>query len=469
MNILRVYSSLIIITCFLIAGIYLAIMQWLLSRRVTLKSLKEAVDEVKPKRGLLFQGKEKRVDTRGKTLIGYKSGSTPVYTSDLAKHIFVCGTTGSGKTVALSNFIKSAIDKDYPLLLIDGKGDINEGSMLDMVTKLKRDKKLYVINMVDVDQTDNYNPFAGANPTTVKDMLINMTMWTEEHYKANTERYIERLVRLMRLGGVPLSFKNIVDYMSPARFQKLSADLNIKEVISKEEHLNNIELVKISGTIAMGACARFSLIQESEIGAIFADDGIDIYRALDERAIILFILNPLGYPELSPLLGRLILIDTKKAVSKMFTHKIADRLFFIFDEVSGYASPILIDLINKSRSAGVTCIPATQSLADLEYISGEAFKNQLIENCNNFIIMRQNTAKSAEEWANIIGTRQTMDVTYQIEQSGAVSASTGYGSARLVREYKYHPDEIKNLKTGEAFYLSKDENISTKIKVNKPI
>ena len=116
----------------------------------------------------------------------------------------------------------------------------------------------------------------------------------------------------------------------------------------------------------------------------------------------------------------------------------------------------------------MTCIPATQSLADLEYIAGEAFKNQLIENCNNYIIMRQNTAKSAEEWANIIGTRQTMDVTYQIQQSGQTSSSTGRGSARVVREYIYHPDDIKNLRVGEAVYLSKDESICTKIKVYMP-
>jgi len=164
----------------------------------------------------------------------------------------------------------------------------------------------------------------------------------------------------------------------------------------------------------------------------------------------------------------LVLIDAKKAVSKIFKQKIAERLFFIFDEINVYASPTLIDLINKSRSANVTCIPATQSLADLEYIAGEAFKHQIIENCNNYIIMRQNSPKSAEEWANVIGTRQTINVTYQIEQNGQMSSSTGLGSARLVREFKYHPDDIKPLKTGEAIYLSKDENISAKIMVNKP-
>jgi type IV secretory pathway TraG/TraD family ATPase VirD4 len=340
--------------------------------------------------------------------------------------------------------------------------------MLDIVHKLKGQRKLYIINMVDPASSDKYNPFLGANPTTCKDMLINLTDWSEEHYKANTERYLERLIRLLNLAEINLTFKNILAYMPDKELKVLSAKLNKEGKITKDEHMSNLELVKTSGSIANSACARFSLIQESEIGNIFDDNGIDIYKALSEKAIILFILNPLSYPELSPLLGRLILIDSKKAVSKMFTQKIADRLFFIMDEINIYASPTLIDLINKSRSANITCIPATQSLADLEYIAGESFKNQIIENCNNYIIMRQNSAKSAEEWANIVGTKQTMEVTYQIEQSNHLTSSTGVGSARVVREYQYHPDDIKALRTGEAVYLSKDDNINAKIKVNMP-
>jgi len=62
------------------------------------------------------------------TLIGL-SGRRPIYLPDNAKHVFVCGTTGSGKTVALSNFIKNAVDNDLPALIVDGKGDIGEGSI----------------------------------------------------------------------------------------------------------------------------------------------------------------------------------------------------------------------------------------------------------------------------------------------------------------------------------------------------
>ena len=133
-------------------------------------------------------------NTAETTYLGLSSNRKQVYLPNTAKHIFVCGTTGSGKTVALSNFIKSGVDNDYPMLIVDGKGDIGENSLLDITQKLGANKKIYVINLNDPDNSDKYNPFKNSNPTVIKDMLVNMTEWTEEHYKLNTERYLQKLI-----------------------------------------------------------------------------------------------------------------------------------------------------------------------------------------------------------------------------------------------------------------------------------
>jgi len=267
-----------------------------------------------------------------------------------------------------------------------------------------------------------------------------MTEWSEPHYKLNTERYLQRLLQLLVLNKTPLSFKSIFASMSIDKFAELSSELLARGEISKDEHLANMEIVKTSGKIAENAVARFSIIAESELGYIFHESGVDIHTALEEKAIILFILNPLIYPELSPLIGRLILIDSKKAVSNLFGT--TDRTFFIMDEINSYTSPVLIDLVNKSRSANVTCILATQSLSDLDYSAGQAFKEQVIENCNNFLVMRQNSAVNAECWANILGTRSNLEMTYQLQQKVLSTSEIGFGSARRVREYLYHPDGL---------------------------
>ena len=403
------------------------------------------------------------------TLIGH-AGKRPVYIPDTAKHIFICGTTGSGKTVALSNFIKRTIDKDYPALIIDGKGDTGTGSILDIVTimknKLNPNKKVYVINLSEPSKSNRYNPFKNTLPTIAKDMIINMTEWSEEHYKLNAERYIQRILQLLKLADIKLSFKTIVKYISVDNFTELSKSLLEKELLTKEEHIENIELSKTSGKIAQTSIARFSTIAESEIGSIFSSNGVDILEALEEKAIILFILNPLTYPELSPAFGRLILIDCKKAIGTLFKLNIG-KIFFIMDEINVYASTALTDLVNKSRSANVTCVLSTQSLSDLDFACGEAYTEQIIENCNNYIVMRQNSSVNAERLSKILGTRTTMAVTFQLQQTGTATSETGFGSARRTREFLYHPDDIKVLETGRGIYLSRDVNLHNKIHVNK--
>ena len=401
------------------------------------------------------------------TLVG-TYGKREIYIPDEAKHVFVCGTTGSGKTVALSNFVKNAIDHDRPALIIDGKGDMGAGSLLNIVQKLNKNKrKIYVINLSDPAQSDKYNPFCNASSSMATDMLIHLTEWSEEHYKLNAERYIQRILQLLELAQISLSFRKIIQCMKPEKFTELSNHLLKKELINKEEHADNLELLKTSGRIAQSSVARFSTIAESQAGKILSDKGTNIAQALKENAIILFILNPMIYPELSPAFGRLVLIDAKIAIGELFKAK-TNRTFFILDEISSYATTTLTDLVNKSRSANVTCVLATQSLSDLDFAVNEAYKEQIIENCNNYIVLRQNSSVNAEHWANIVGTRRKMEVTHQLQQRGLDTSQTGFGSARGVREFFYHPDDIKMLGTGQGIFLSRDTNYHAKVKIHKP-
>jgi hypothetical protein len=71
---------------------------------------------------------------------------------------------------------------------------------------------------------------------------------------------------------------------------------------------------------------------------------------------------------------------------------------------------------------------------------------------------------NAEEWASIVGTYKTLDMTYQIEEG----ATTGKGSIRKVHEFSLHPDDIKKFETGKGYIVSKDKKLSCPININKP-
>jgi type IV secretory pathway TraG/TraD family ATPase VirD4 len=458
------YENYILLSCILIAVLIIASkikIQMYISKFFNFRKELKKVRKVKM---------EKITDYSNHTFLGLK-GRRKVYTNDEGKNYLVCGTTGSGKTVVLSNYIRTAIEKNYALLIVDGKGDTGKNSILDIVQKINTEynqkKTIYTIDLNEPEFSDKYNPFKNANATMVKDMLINMTEWSEEHYKLNTERYLQKLLSMMIKANYELCFEKILKGIPKDNFIKLSQYLMKKELISKDEHIVNVEIAEKCSKISEDATARFSLIYESDLGQIFTNDGIDIYEAIEEKAIILFILNPLTYPETSSMIGKLALIDSKKAVGKLFTENDQARKFFIFDEVNVYASPTLLDLINKSRSANITNFLSMQSLSDLDSSVDENFREQVIENCNNYILLRQNSSQNAENWGKIFGTRNTLDVTYQLQQKALNTAETGFGSARRVREFNYHPDDIKTLKTGEGIFLSKDNNTHTKLKINK--
>ena len=131
-------------------------------------------------------------DVDNSTLVGHTRYNKPVYCPDNAKHIFISGTTNSGKTILLLIFVLRAIIRFIGLLLVDGKGDTGKSSILEITTEFckKHNRPLYVIDMNSPSKSSKYNPFKGATETVAKDMLINMSDWSEVHYKVNAERYI---------------------------------------------------------------------------------------------------------------------------------------------------------------------------------------------------------------------------------------------------------------------------------------
>jgi len=321
-------------------------------------------------------------------------------------------------------------------------------------------------NPLTPDESDHYNPFKGAGMTEAKDMLIGMSDWSEAHYKVNTERYLQQLIKILNIKKIPLDLNTIIKY-SPTLFQNLIEEMKDNNEIEIDEYAKLSDIIETTAPIVNSAMARFATTAESEAGEIFNSNGVDVYTALKQKANILIILDSLGKPELSKQVGRLAILDAKKAVSKLFLDK--TRKYFIFDEFNVYASDVAIDLLNKSRSANITCIPAFQSLSDLDKAGGVALRNQVIENCNNYIIMRQNSYDSSAEWEKVIGQEKTTNYSYGVEKKAGIFGnkiiSTGNGNMHETMQSKYTYTDIQNLETGQSIFISKDQKIDIKMKM----
>lgn len=386
--------------------------------------------------------------------LGIDRGShQPVVLSEreLNQHTFLVGTTGSGKTTTIESFMEYAMERGMPLVLVDGKGDLDFAERVRKLSlKFERPYKAFCLG--DPEQSAHYNPLVSGGPTELKDRLIALSEWTEPHYQYMAERYLQMAFILHeRAGRTNLDLPTLVyEGLTSSALIALAQQIQAPPYIL--EYLEGIDPKEIQGLLN-----RLAVVVESQVGHLFADESentLTLPDVIQTGGVALFSLDSLAYPLYASLLGRLVINDLKAAASK---RKASDGLVMtIYDEFNVFASRAVVDFINKSRGKGFAALIATQSLADLDVVDA-SLKKQIIQNCNTVIVQRQNDPSDAETLAAVIGTENIWDTTHQISEDG----HTGLGSTRLTKEYIAHPDLIKRLTVGEAFVVRKIPEFQT--------
>ncbi|WP_334110824.1 type IV secretory system conjugative DNA transfer family protein [Thermodesulfitimonas autotrophica] len=386
-------------------------------------------------------------------LLGVEQGTgKPVIVTDaeMNHHCFLVGTTGAGKTTTILNFVQSAVQRCLPLVLVDGKGDPGLAERVRALAEAAgRPFKLFSMS----GPSAHYNPLAHGGITELKDKLLYLTEWSEPHYEALAGRYLQLVFRVFSLSGVKPDLTIVGQYLDPDTLALLARQ--IQDVDQQQAIFDILDSFKTAEI--RGLAARLAAMTESEIGHLFEATGdvIDLNEIIQRNGVVVFSLDSLSFPEYSRLLGRLIVADLKSVAARAYRRE-RKTIYTIFDEFNVFASPAVVDLIGKARGAGFHTLIATQSLADIESAAGIAAVDQVVENCNTYIIQRQNSPKSAETSAAIIGTREDVEVTTQVHRTPIGDFGSGMGTVRNVREFVVHPDEIKALGTGEAVLLRKN-------------
>lgn len=365
------------------------------------------------------------------------------------KNIFICGKNGSGKTVAILNFIQEHIKTGEFCVIMDGKGDIGEYSLYDVVTKLscKYNRKIYIINQTNIDETHSYNPFIGCNATQVKDMLISMSEWSEEHYKAKAEEYYQAVADFMIKLHIEISFKKFAKAASNFEFLLK----NYKDRINQEDFKYYMNVIARCFDDVQGSISRFLTIAHGMGSHIFDDsrNTFNIKKAREEKAIVLVMLNGLEYSDFARGVGKLVLNDIKNTLGDITKIKgYHDSFLCVYDEMSVYFCDMIVDIVNKARSLGGTNILATQTISDIDKID-ENVRRSVIGNMHGFVLLKQADDKSAEALAKAVGTKYSTEITSKMDSFG----KTGDGTSKIVDEFKVHPNDLKELPLGVAYWV----------------
>lgn len=213
---------------------------------------------------------------------------------------------------------------------------------------------------------------------------------------------------------------------------------------------------------------NINMLLDSELGRLFdtkdTDNILDVGEISRKGELVYVSLNGLIYEEFIRTLAQMVVGEVNYYASEMYRRNAKKKFLVIFDEPASYLNKSFIDLVNKGRGAGVYGIFTPQTMADIDAIGGK-LKQQLIGNVNTYIIGKTNEKDEISYWAEMLGTYSDIDVTEVTEQEegyadfGKTDWIGSKGTKRNVDRFKFHPNRIRELRTGEFVVYRTAKNV----------
>jgi conjugal transfer pilus assembly protein TraD len=430
---------------------------------------------------------------------------------ELNYHMLATGGTGTGKTTLIASLMESALQQDKPIIFVDGKGE--RKSMLEFKDLCEAyGKHVYLFSEMD---HLTYNPIKNGTPTETRDKLMSLFSFSSEgdgaYYTDIASRYLQLVIKLIDEANISREIKTIAKLTNFQNINEFFKEHSIEEEIEEEVEIE-VEEEVVGGTspkstdddlsdfltpeepkvekvkktvvekrkrsvtklqegmqrikeilddefpeeIVEGCLTRLKMqlgeLLESDLGHLFVESekGIDLQQITDCNDVVIFSISGSRYADYIRKIGKMIILDVNSLVAYRQA-KGRKSIFGVYDEFSAYGDRRIVDIVNKSRSAGFECIISTQTLSDIDAVD-PIMTEQIISNCNILATGRVNSSKDAERIAQVFGTYSDQEVTQQIQKKYPhLSYEAEMGTVRNVERFRANPSEIKNLQIGEVF------------------
>jgi hypothetical protein len=356
--------------------------------------------------------------------------------------------------------------------VIDGKaqGDVKQ-FCLDAAGLYN--KPFFCFDLND-PESGGYNPLRNCVPknyTSFKDMLINLSDWSDDYYKRCSGDYLQTVLVVLLNAKKQLDFKTLSSYLPPAKLYELANTLGIPrdelEAIASMQERSNYEGFR-------GFQRRINELVGSNYGRLFSEAGdrqmIDLFTSLQNGVapIILFSLNFLGAPDASFMAARMIISDIKIVAERLNAAGFQEPVFCICDEAGRYFNRAAAEALALLRSYNFHLLVATQSLADIDRVD-PTLAESIMTNTNTLICLKINSATEADRLAKRFGTHTVAEHTMRVSQG----QHTGESSMRYNESYIVHPNDLKGLVPHTAYVLRElaqpRRTIQKRVKIRRPV
>lgn len=312
----------------------------------------------------------------------------PLQLSDdlLGQHILILGTTGTGKTRMLELLALQAIERGDAVIVIDPKGD---DGLLKRLRVAARDR-FRLFSLPHPRQSVRYNPIGRYHDVReVADRIAALLPSTGDALPFRNFGW-----EILHTAAHELHGKQTITFQA---LKRAAIDHPIKPLSDRpREHYLKMAnaLIPVLTKLAIPVlCPK--------------EDGLSWDVVDRRRQVVYFSLGSLLERETSSAVAKTALLDLQSYVGARYAYaKGQGPLWLFVDELGDVVTPEFVNLLNKSRGAGLRIVACGQTTADLEAALGSRPKAlQILGNANTVIQFRAQNAPDAEVFSEMSGER----------------------------------------------------------------
>ena len=373
------------------------------------------------------------------------------------RHGFMVGATGSGKTTsALRSAAGRAVKDNSALFFVDQKGDPAAEEFLRRLAAATG--RPFILVDPRAADTDHWQPLWGARPAEVVARVLAGIETSEPYYADTLRQHVGIVASVLHAAGYwPPSFPLLIEASQLGQFDRVVALARShqqthphlwRRVGHQAKFVASAEGEKALG----GGLVRLDLVMGEAWRSVLAPRtdaagdqvGVNLAQAIGERAVVLWRTHVDQMPDEAQTITAVILNDIQacaveaQAGGPALWTCVLDE----FGAVIATAASQALALLQRARTHEGQVYVITQSLADIEALTGQiGLLASMADNFAAFIVHRQ-TAPESRDWAaKLMGTSALWQSTDQTSSH----AATGAGSRRRVREFRVSSDAFAEL------------------------
>ncbi|MDE2009883.1 MAG: TraM recognition domain-containing protein [Candidatus Omnitrophica bacterium] len=416
-------------------------------------------------------------DNRDQTFLGLyrknkrEKGIASIPDIQRSQHTQVLGMTGTGKTsgIFLPLIYQDALKK-HPVIILDAKGELSSINQLNALLKsIGRTDDFLLFSLVHKNQSCTYNPlYVGeCDPQIVIDAFFSNFKDENSFYRETAKTIFTNAFYVLHSLGKPFTVMDIYTYLTNDTCHNA-----INDLVEKSDSKGDLYL-RLLNTMISCLCQQYKgwqhvitgfnnyLLAHKEIILNDPDSDIVLTDVIRQRKIVYFQLPTNAYPIQAVSIARMVQANLRYISSLIQIGQLPKDILVsvIIDEYASFAEESFIEVLNKARSSGMMVTIAHQSLSDLRAIS-EAFMKRIDENTLNKIYLKQTDPELCELIAKSMGTFIKEEKTYRMTGGRfGNQIYTGESSNKVVNEFYFPPDRIKNLhKRGQGYFIYRGTN-----------